>query len=84
VPVGEHTLNFTVQGQGGFWENGTEYSFVLHKTAPVKFSVSSNSTSDSPVAPNFPVVPFIAVSAIVFTSAAGGLIVLLYFKKRKR
>jgi hypothetical protein len=82
VPTGEHTLNITVQGQGGYWENGTEYSFVLHKTVSVKFSVGSDSTADLPDAPKFPVVPFVAVSAIVIVSAVAGVIV--YFQKRKR
>ncbi len=42
IPFGEHTLNITANGQGGYWKNGTEYSFRLKKTVSVKFSVSTN------------------------------------------
>ncbi len=46
IPVGEHTLNITAQGQGGFNKNNTEYSFTFQKTVSIKFSIiSSNQPS---------------------------------------
>jgi hypothetical protein len=156
IPFGEHMLNITVSGLGGYWENGTEYMFNYHKTVSVRFAIPTNPTItfaslqnatfetssvplnftvDYPVtemsycldgqevipisgnttltdlangqhnvtvyatnkygfigvsetlffnvnAPEFPVAPFITVSAIIVTSAFGGATV--YFKKRKR
>lgn len=42
IPFGEHRLNLTAAGSGGYIENGTEYSFVLDRTASVKFFVGTN------------------------------------------
>jgi hypothetical protein len=44
VPFGEHTLNITVSGLGGYWENGTEYMFNFHKTVSVRFAIPTNPT----------------------------------------
>lgn len=49
IPDGEHTLNITAQGQGGFNENNTEYSFVFQKTASVTFSVNTSPVHTTPV-----------------------------------
>ena len=42
IPFGEHTLNITVSGLGGYWENGTEYMFNYHKTVSVRFAIPTN------------------------------------------
>ena len=42
IPFGERTLNITVSGLGGYWENGTEYMFNYHKTVSVRFAIPTN------------------------------------------
>ncbi len=93
IPVGAHTLNITAQGQGGFNENNTQYSFTFQKIVSIKFSiVSSNQSSGtstptvtipSSAAPNpeFLVVPSVIASVIAIVLAAAGL--LVYNKKRR-
>ena len=44
IPFGEHTLNITVSGLGGYWENGTEYMFNHQKTVSVRFAIPTNPT----------------------------------------
>lgn len=44
IPFGEHILNITVSGLGGYWENGTEYMFNHHKTVSVRFAIPTNPT----------------------------------------
>jgi hypothetical protein len=42
IPFGEHMLNITVSGSGGYWENGTEYLFNTQKTVSVRFAIPTN------------------------------------------
>jgi hypothetical protein len=44
IPFGEHMLNITVSGLGGYWENGTEYLFNTQKTVSVRFAIPTNPT----------------------------------------
>ena len=44
IPFGEHILNITVSGLGGYTENGTEYMFNNQKTVSVRFAIPTNPT----------------------------------------
>jgi hypothetical protein len=90
IPVGEHTLNITAQGQGGFNENNTQYSFVFQKTASIKFTIANSNQPTTTLIPtegssvptqfsssssNQRLVPDFCISLLVLGTAAFAIIV---------
>ena len=59
IPFGEHTLNITVSGLGGYWENGTEYMFNFHKTASARFAIPTN-----------PIITFASLQNVTFENSS--------------
>jgi hypothetical protein len=49
VPLGQHTLNITIQGDGSYNQNQTQYAFMLRKTVSITFYMSTSPVKTAPI-----------------------------------